>query len=611
MSPTIPTDKILSLLLRFWSHLNRRRQRQFWLVLGLMLINAFVEVVSLGSVLPFLGILVAPERVFSHPLATGFVQSLGITSAGQLVLPLTLIFILVTLVSAGVRISLLWVSTRFANATGKDFSVDIYQRTLYQPYSVHVNRNSSGMISAITRKIDTVIGALFYILVGVSSIVLLVAIMFTLIAIDPKVALVVFAAFGLSYGLITWLVRRRLKRNSQYIAQEQTKVVKVLQEGLGGIRDVLLDGTQKVYCDIYRHAEHAYRRASATNLFIGASPRYVMEAAGITLIAALAYALSNQAGGLALVVPTLGALAFGMQRLLPTLQHCYHAWSTIVGSHILLADVADLLDQPLPEEALQVDHAPINFEGAIRFDNVCFRYEDGPLVLDGLNLTIPKGVRLGIVGSTGSGKSTMLDLLMGLLSPTEGELSVNGNPIKGKRTRAWQKTIAHVPQSIYLADSTIAENIAFGVPLKDIDLERVERAARGAQIAGFIEGLQKGYNAFVGERGVRLSGGQRQRMGIARALYKDATVLVLDEATSALDNTTEQSVMEALEGLSDDLTILLIAHRLTTVQFCDIIVELERGKIVAQGTYEQLLESSPSFRAMNRPGKRKFLVNEE
>lgn len=421
--------------------------------------------------------------------------------------------------------------------------------------------------------------------------------MCALIVIDPIVALIATTSFGLSYGLVTWLVRNRLKHNSQHIAREQTQVIKALQEGLGGIRDVLLDGTQPVYCNTYRKAEHPLKRAMANNLFIGGSPRFAMEALGITVIAALAYGLSNQIGGLAVALPTLGALALGMQRLLPALQQGYSAWTTIVGHRFSLVDTIEFLDQPLAKEALETNLVPLQFQDDIRFVNVRFRYNsEGPWVLDDLNFTIPKGVRLGIVGSTGSGKSTTLDLLLGLLLPTEGELLVDGQNINGTRIRAWQRTIAHVPQNIYLADSTIAENIAFGVSPEAINLERVKQAAQQAQIAEFIEGRAKGYNAFVGERGIRLSGGQRQRIGIARALYKQATVLVLDEATSALDNETERLVMRAIKELNSNFTIVLIAHRLTTVQDCDIIFELEHGKIVAQGTYEYLLENSPTFR---------------
>jgi ATP-binding cassette subfamily B protein len=566
--------------------------------MGLMLVSTFAEVVSLGAVLPFLAILTVPDRVFRNPIVADVAHAWGVTSANQLVLPLTVAFVAVTLMAGAIKILLSWVSTRLAYASGADLSIEVYRRTLYQPYQVHVARNSSTVISGIG-KVDTAHKVLYQLSTLIGSIVLVVAIMLALIVIDPVVASVTAIVFGASYGFITWMSRRMLHRNSRLIAYEQTGVIKALQEGLGGIRNVLLDGTQRVYCDIYRQADLTLRRALGNNIFIGQSPSYVMEALGMTLIVALAYVLSRKAGSIATALPVLGALALGAQRLLPALQRCYNAWANIAGSHASLADIIELLDQPLPAEAQQLAPAPLPFHDAIRFDAVYFRYSsDDPWVVDGLNLTIPKGARVGFVGTTGSGKSTALDLLMGLLVPTEGELLVDGQPIRGDRLRAWQGTIAHVPQSIYLADTSLTENIAFGVARDDIDLERVRQAARQAQIADFIESRPEGYNAFVGERGIRLSGGQRQRIGIARALYKQASVLVFDEATSALDNATEQSVMDAIEGLSNHLTILLIAHRLTTVRRCDIIVELEQGRVVAQGTYEQLLECSPSFRSM-------------
>jgi ABC-type multidrug transport system fused ATPase/permease subunit len=597
---TILTATLPNLLVGLWHHLTHRRRRQFGLLMGLMLVSAFAEVVSLGAVLPFLGILVAPDRVFNHPIVADVVRAWGITSADQLVLPLTVAFATAAVLAGSIRILLLWVSTRLAFATGADLSIEVYRRTLYQPYRVHVACNSSEVISNITSKVNGVtFGVLLSSLTLVSSTVLLVAITLALIAIDPMVASVASVGFGASYALTAWMARRQLHRNSQRIAYEQTQVIKALQEGLGGIRDVLLDGTQPIYCDIYRQADHPLRRAEGNNIFIGQSPRYVMEALGMALIAVLAFALSRQAGGIAAALPVLGALALGAQRLLPALQQSYSAWASIVGNQASLADTIALLSQPLPAEQSRLGPAPLLIFNAIRFDAVRFRYtSDGPWVLDGVNLTIPRGARVGFVGSTGSGKSTTLDLLMGLLIPTEGELLVDDKPVSGNRVRAWQLTIAHVPQSIYLADTTLAENIAFGVQPGSIDLDRVKQSARQAHIAEFIESRPEGYNAFVGERGIRLSGGQRQRIGIARALYKQASVLVFDEATSALDNATEQSVMDAIEGLSSDLTILLIAHRLTTVRRCDTIVELGRGRVVAQGTYEQLLECSPSFRSM-------------
>ncbi|MDB4087630.1 ABC transporter ATP-binding protein/permease [Amylibacter sp.] len=599
MKPT-STINLPRLLFHLWNHLNQRRRRQFVLLVGLMLISAFAEVASLGAVLPFLGILVAPERVLNHPFVGDVAQGLGITSADQLVLPLTLAFIMAALISGAIRIFLIWASTRLAFSTGADLGIEVYRRTLYQPYWVHASQNSSEVIAGITNKTDAVVfSVLVPLLTFMSSSVLVVVIMIALIATDPVIASLACFGFGFSYVLITSLSRRQLRRNSYRIAREQSQVLKALQEGLGGIRDILLDGAQSVYCDVFRRADLTLRRAQGSTVFIGGSPRYVMEAMGMVVIAALAYFLSQQVGGISIALPVLGMLALGAQRLLPSLQQLYYSWASITGYQASLADTIALLNQPLPEDFLQATTTPLFIQDEIRLDTVRFHYsKEGPWVLDGLNLVIAKGARVGFVGSTGSGKSTTLDLLMGLLIPTEGQLLVDGQDVSGNRLRAWQRSIAHVPQSIYLADTTLAENIAFGVPAETIDMERVQRAARQAQIADFIEKSPEGYQAYVGERGVRLSGGQRQRIGIARALYKQANVLVLDEATSSLDNATEQLVMDAIGALNSDLTILLIAHRLTTVRHCDFIVELEHGRVVAQGTYEQLLECSPSFRRM-------------
>lgn len=596
----ILTVDLLNLLVRLWHHLSRRRRRQYGLLMSLVLVSAFAEVVSLGAVLPFIGILVAPDRVFNHPIAVDVAQAWGINTVDQFVLALTGVFIVAALTAGAIRILLLWASTRLSFASGTDLGIEVYRRTLYQPYRVHAVRNSSVVISAITSKInDVVFMVLLPLLTLITSIVLLLAIILALIAIDPMVASVAAVGFGVSYVLIGWFSRRRVHRNSQRITYEQTQVVKALQEGLGGIRDVLLDGTQPFYRDIYRRADLPLRRAQGNNVFIGGSPRYVMEALGMVMIAGLAYILSLQGGGIATALPVLSALALGAQRLLPALQQAYSAWTAIAGCYATLADTIELLDQPLPAGLEQPAPAPLLMQNTICLNAVRFRYtDDSPWVLDGLNLVIAKGTRVGFVGSTGSGKSTTLDLLMGLLIPTEGELLVDTKSISGSRLRAWQLSIAHVPQSIYLADTSLAENIAFGVPADTINMERVQQAARQAQISDFIESSPGGYQAYVGERGVRLSGGQRQRIGIARALYKQASVLVFDEATSALDNSTEQSVMDAIQGLNSDLTILLIAHRLTTVRRCDLIVELEHGRVVAKGTYEQLLERSSSFRRM-------------
>jgi len=588
---TMPPASLTGLLVGLFRHVSRRRRVQFVLMLGLTLVSSVAEVISLGAVVPFIGILTQPEGVFTAPRMAGVIGMLGITSPGGLVLPLAIGFGVAALVAAGLRLLLLWVSIQLANATGADLSIDIYRRTLYQPYRVHVARSSSEIISGITQKAVAATSVLISLALAVTSFALFAAILITLLVIDPVVAMVAAAGFGVCYAVIAWGTRRHLARNSVYIAQEQTQVVKALQEGLGAIRDVLLDGTQAVYCDVYRKAIHRLQKASGENSYINQAPRFVMEALGMVLIATLALALSRRPGGIAAALPLLGALALGAERLLPLLQQLYGNWTNVAGAHAALGDVLGLLDQPLPPDAHEPAPPPLPFTDSVRFDNIRFRYAaDGPWVLDRINLTIPKGARVGIFGSTGSGKSTVLDLLMVLLEPTEGEIFVDGQPVSARR-RAWQARVAHVPQSIYLADTTIAENIAFGVPPSEIDRDRVREAARQAQIDDFIESRPDGYDEVVGERGVRLSGGQRQRIGIARALYKRATVLVFDEATSALDNATEEAVMAAIESLHRDLTILIVAHRLTTMRHCDTVMRLEGGRITAEGRYEDIVAS--------------------
>lgn len=581
----------LGLFRRLWRHLNMRRRRQLVLLVATMIASAFAEVVSLGAVLPFLGVLVSPDRVFQQPAVATVALAFGITSASELVLPLTLLFVSAAIAAGGIRLLVLWGSTRLSFAVGTDLGISMYRRTLYQPYRVHLARNSSEIISSVTNNTGTVAARILLpLLLLVSSLVVLASIVFVLVAIDPVVAVVSATGLGISYGLITLISRNRLRSNSLRIVRAQTQLLKALQEGLGGVREVLLDGTQEFYCDTYRRADLAFRGAQASNTLISVSPRPAMEALAMILLAVLAYSMSTRQGGIGVVLPTLGALVFGAQRLVPALQQVYASWTTIVGNNASLFDALALLDQPLPPESLKSSSEPLPFRTAIRFEDVCFRYADtGPWIIDGMSLAIPRGSRVGFVGATGSGKSTVMDLLMGLLEPTAGWIVVDDMPIRGTHLRSWQRNIAHVPQSVYLADATLAENIAFGIPAEQIDMPRVKEAARRAQIADFIESTSEGYQALVGERGVRLSGGQRQRIGIARALYKKATVLVFDEATSALDTATERAVMDAIDSLDRNLTILLIAHRVTTLQRCDRIIELKDGRMAMEGSYEQMV----------------------
>lgn len=586
----MPSESILRLLEQLWHHLSGRRRVQFGLLLVLVIVASLTEVLSIGAVLPFLGVLTAPDLVFDHPIAQPFIHALRISSATQLLLPLTIAFAAAALLAGGIRLLLLWASMRLSYATGADLSYRIYERTLYQPYAVHVARNSSEVIAGISTKVGVVIHSLMQVLNLISASVLLISILIALLVINPLVATTAMGGFASIYLLIIRFTRNRANANSHHIARNASQVIKALQEGLGGVRDVLIGGSQATYCQIYRDADLPLRKAQGSNTFISSSPRTGVEALSMVLIAGLAYALSRDAAGFGQAIPVLGALALGAQRMLPAMQQAYAGWTALRGDHVSLKDAVDLLNQPLPDYAYQPPPQPMHFRQQIALKGAGFRYSpQSPWVFRNLNLNLPKGSRIGFIGTTGSGKSTLLDIVMSLLPPTEGTFEVDGQPITPANQRAWQAHIAHVPQAIFLADSSIAENIAFGVPKEQIDLARVRLAAQQAQISEAIESWPQQYNTFVGERGIRLSGGQRQRIGIARALYKQADVIIFDEATSALDNDTEQAVMQAIESLSQDLTILIIAHRLTTLKNCTQIVELGDGGIKRIGTYQDVV----------------------
>ena len=586
-------QSIVNLITRLWMHIEIRRRRQFILLLLLMIFSSFAEIISIGALLPFLSVLTSPDILHSQPLIQPLINILGLVSPEQLLIPLIIIFVITTLFAAAIRLLLLWSSSRLSFSTGADLSLDIYRRTLYQPYSVHISRNSSQVISAITTKTNTVIYNVLVPMVSlISAFIILVGILILLIYLNPLIAIISFGGFGLIYLIIIKFTRKHLLIDGQIIARETTGLIKCLNEGLGGIRDVLIDGTQDIYSMLYKKADKPLRRAQASSFFITQSPRYLVEALGMIFIAILAYFLVTQPYGITSAIPILGSLVLGAQRLLPQLQQFYSSWSSIRSAQSSLDDTLKLLDQSLLSFSNLKESNVIKFQESIFLNDIWFKYsKKNSWVFKNLSLTIKKGSRIGFIGKTGCGKSTLLDIVMGLLQPNKGDMKIDGESITASNSRSWQARIAHVPQTIFLADTTIEENIAFGVPVEKIDYSRVRSAAQQASIADIVESWPDKYKTFVGERGVRLSGGQRQRIGIARALYKQADVIIFDEATSSLDSDTEKSVMNAIESLSKNLTLLIVAHRLTTLKKCTHIVELANGSIKRVGSYRQIVNS--------------------
>jgi len=566
---------------------------QLSLLLVLMVLASLGEMISIGIVVPFLGVLVNPQQIFDNELTAPLIEVLGINQPNELLLPITLAFVITAIISGVLRITLLWTQTRLGYAIGADISFQIYQVTLYQPYATHLSRNTSEVIAGITEKTNGIVSQVIMpLLILSSSILLMISILVTLLAINPLVALSAFFCFGLIYGLIILASKRRLLFNSQRISVLLTRRIKALQEGLGGIRDVILDSTHSTYTRVYRAADIPLRAAQASNTVISGTPRFGIEALGMVLIAGLAYTLMLSGDGISNAIPVLGALAIGAQRMLPVLQQGYASLSNIRGADEVLYDALELLEQPLPSYFNKPFPPPMVFNKEIVVKNLSFRYSPKtPWILRNLDLKINKGDRVGFIGVTGSGKSTLLDILMGLLEPDEGHLMVDNTTIDEKNHRAWRANIAHVPQTIFLADASITENIALGISPGKIDHDLARKCARMAQIAETIEGWDEQYDKIVGERGIRLSGGQRQRIGIARAFYKQANLIVLDEATNALDNETETAVMDSINNINRETTLLIIAHRLSTLRGCDVVIELEQGHIKRQCTYEEIIES--------------------
>jgi ATP-binding cassette subfamily B protein len=552
------------------------------------------EVISIGAVIPFLGVLIEPSSIFELPAAQSFIQFLGVDQPTQIILPISALFASAVLMAGAMRVILLWASVKFSFILGVDLSVSIFTQVINQPYIAHTKQNSSDIISAISIKIAQVInGVVLSVLNMISSFIIVSAIITILIIINPGASLIAILFFSALYLFFYLYVKQKLKVNSLNITRASNSLMKILQEALGGIRDIIINGNQQFYRSIFWRADLVFRKSLGNNLFITNSPRYFMETFGVLLIVLLAYILSTQGEkSFSDGIPVLGALALGAQRLLPVMQILYNSWGNIKGTHFVLEEVLGFLNLN-DSKTMNVINDDCTFEKNIRLKDVSFGYdEESSPAINKINIDIKKGDRIGIIGKTGSGKSTLIDIMMGLLDPTHGTLEVDKNVITSMNRRAWQSRIAHVPQNIYLSDSTLEENIAFGIPVEEIDSSLVRRAAISANIDSVINEWPLKYKTVLGERGIRLSGGQRQRIGIARALYKQADVLFLDEATSSVDTKTESSIMKAIEELGNDVTLIIIAHRITTLKNCSRILELTNEGKIYEKVYSDIAESS-------------------
>jgi len=580
--------RLWTMLPRLYGFMSRARRRQFLFLFLLMFAGALAELITIGSVLPFLSILAGSTGAD----ATGWIGGLfGISDSNSLAAA-TLLFIAATVVAAAIRLALSWSSQSFTLGFGHEIAVEIQRRILNQPYIFHIGQHSSRVLASLEKVQILSAGVLLQVMQAASALIIGLFIIFALASIDPATTAIAALVLGGCYLLVTRIAGPRLTMNATVLAEAYDRRLKLIQESLGGIRDIILDHSQALHLDQFREIDSRFARAQLSSGFLKAAPRFVIEAAGMILIALLALGLSSGQRGMATAIPVLGALALGALRLLPLLQQLYQAWASLAANRPVVREILSLLS--LPATGSAEPPPALFFHRSIRIEQLSFRYpeRDGP-ALDGIDLVVPAGARVAITGKSGSGKSTLADLLMGLLAPTSGSIAVDDVPLDDSSRKSWRQNIAHVPQFIFLADASIARNIALGDSASQIDMDRLAKAASMAQLGEVIAGLPRGFDTFVGEGGVSLSGGQRQRLGLARAIYKDTPILIFDEATNALDSETEQAVLKALDQLhAQGKTIVIVSHRQSSIADCDLLVRLDKGKIVAVVSSDETNSSS-------------------
>ena len=518
------------MLQEIYCHMSSRRRRQLFIVLFLMLAGAMAEMFTLGAVVPFLGLLVNPDLLDKHSALSSMLGNLAEQFGGTKLLAATVVFAVFAILAAALRLILSWFSLRFVFAVGSDFGRDIYSNTLQQPYLYHIQRNSSEMLASIEKVTSLVAGIMMPGMQMIIAIMMTCAMLGAMLWVDYKTSLIAALLFGSMYGGISAWSKKRLRHNSEIIATTGTQKIQAVQEGLGGIRDVIIEGNHQIYTQHFSIADRAQRTAQANNAILSSAPKYIVESAGMVMIVGLAYILTISDGA-EKSIPILGALAIGAQRLLPYMQSIYNGVGALRSNAASARDALELLN--LTPRAISVisdhQHNPSQNLPVIDVRNIYFQYPNTSKdTIQGASFQIKAGEKIGFIGQTGSGKSTLIDIIMGLLPPTSGDLVAYGVLLNEHNMQNWQGRIAHVPQAIFLSDTSIAENIALGVTGEQIDFPRLHQAIKHAQLSDFISSLPNGINTRVGERGVQLSGGQRQRIGIARALYKEADVLILD-----------------------------------------------------------------------------------
>ncbi|MCH2132790.1 MAG: ATP-binding cassette domain-containing protein [Phycisphaerales bacterium] len=589
------------LIKRTWGLLEGHERRQLGLLVLLMIGQACLEVVSIGSILPFMGLLERPEAIHSMWFTQWAYETLGFTSdraflvmAGVIVLAL---FLLVNVVNA----LSLWAQARFAWMRSFSISRRLLAAFLGRPYTFFLRRNTSDFNRSIYQEVrQVVVGLILPSVRLLSRSISIILILALLIYINWWLSLGLAVLFAGTYAIVFLVSRKALSQIGTSIVRANEECYRVTNEAFGGIKEAKLGGLESAYVDAFSPPGHVVARMSTRRVVIAGVPRYILESVAFGGMLALVLILLGTTGSIAKIIPTASVFAFAGYRLMPALSQIFISVANIRSSTASLDVVVKDLDDAADEPDFNLDAAPLPLVKSLALKDLSFSYDgNSQAILENINLEIACGESIALVGPTGAGKTTLIDILLGLLEPGSGQMLVDDVSIDRTTVRGWQRQLGYVPQHIFLGDDTIARNISLGTAAEDINRERLEQTATIAGLHEFITtDLPEGYETRVGERGVRLSGGQIQRLGLARALYGEPSVLFLDEATSALDAHTEQQVMQGIQGEARDRTVIVIAHRLSTVRFCDRIVVLDRGRIVDMGSWDDLMDRCEVFQKL-------------
>jgi ATP-binding cassette, subfamily B, bacterial PglK len=593
----------MRLIAEIWGLLDSRQRRSLLLLQAVALLMAISTMAGIAAVVPFFAALGDTAAMDRSPAMSWLYRHFGSTGQREFLIELGIAFVALVLIANAINLAGSIAMNRFAHRIGNQFCVALFDEYAHRKHQFHVTANSATLFNNIVWEVSRgVTGILQSLFVLSSNAVTGVLIMMSVVWINPLIALA--AMFGLtgSYLLIYLLARRRLFQNGMLESELTEDRTRIVTETLGAIREIIVLRRQQYFRDKFDSTCDSISRAAINTHAIAQSPRYILECVVVAGLVGTAILLIDRGGQNRFWLAQLSFLGFAAYRLLPALQQMFHAVVKIQGDRVAFARIADDLRSARSAGSSRAVQPSAQWCGRphrnIELNDVSFRYSaDRPAAIRNVTLCIPVGTTVGLVGPSGSGKSTLAELLLGLLAPTSGTIAVDGIILNESNRADWCATIGYVPQQSFLFDASVAENVALATAIEHIDPDRLADALRGAQLADFVARLPLGSREMVGERGVKLSGGQRQRIGIARALYRRSSVLILDEATNSLDGMTEGEIMATLDVLRGSRTIILIAHRLRSVRSCDLIVELQDGRLAASGTFNELLQRSPGFRS--------------